>query len=207
MKYPIQPELSRSQLRQLIRQRRTSLTSDEQTAAGIALLEQIKQLPAIHDANNIAIYLSSDGEIDTKPVIEWLWQQDKKVVLPVLHPFSKGHLLFLNYHADSPITHNKYGIAEPKLDQTQICLIKDIDIIFTPLVAFDHTGQRLGMGGGYYDRTLEQWFNTGIGPLPIGLAHDCQQVEQIPAEHWDIPLPIFVTPSNIWHWEKAEKSL
>lgn len=207
MKYPIQSELSRSQLRQLIRQRRTSLTTAEQTTAGIALLEQIKQLPAIHDANNIAIYLSSDGEIDTKPVIEWLWQQNKKLVLPALHPFSKGHLLFLNYHTDSPITHNKYGIAEPKLDQTQICLIKDIDIIFTPLVAFDHTGQRLGMGGGYYDRTLEQWFNTGIGPLPIGLAHDCQQVEQIPAEHWDIPLPIFVTPSNIWHWEKAEKSL
>lgn len=202
MKYPIQSELSRSQLRLLIRQRRACLSPDEQKIAGNSLLKQIKQLPHIHHVKNIAIYLSSDGEIDTEPTIQWLWQQGKQVLLPVLHPFSKGHLLFLKYRPNSPIQHNKYGIAEPKLDQTQICLVKDIDIIFTPLVAFDPSGQRLGMGGGYYDRTLEQWFTTGKGPLPIGLAHDCQQVDLIPSEHWDIPLPIFVTPSKIWHWEK-----
>ncbi|MFH0265856.1 5-formyltetrahydrofolate cyclo-ligase [Vibrio rumoiensis] len=202
MKYPIQPKLSRSQLRQMIRQRRACLSMNEQKQAGINLLEQIKQLPYIHQAENIALYLSSDGEIDTQPIIDWLWQQGKHIVLPVLHPFSKGQLLFLNYQKNSPICHNKYGIVEPKLDQTQICPLKDIDIIFTPLVAFDSDGQRLGMGGGYYDRTLEPWFTTGKGALPIGLAHDCQQVDSIPCEHWDIPLPIFVTPSKIWHWEK-----
>lgn len=202
MKYPDKPELSRSQLRQMIRQRRTHLSRDEQKSAGINLLEQVKRLPHIQQAQNIALYLSSDGEIDTQPIIDWLWQQGKQVVLPVLHPFSKGHLLFLNYHANSPICLNKYGIAEPKLDKAQICLLKDIDIIFTPLVAFDSNGQRLGMGGGYYDRTLASWFSSGKGAIPIGLAHDCQQVGDIPCEHWDIPLPIFVTPSKIWHWEK-----
>ena len=202
MKYPDKPELSRSQLRQMMRQRRIGLSRDEQKYAGINLLEQVKRLPHIQQAQNIALYLSSDGEIDTQPIIDWLWQQGKQVVLPVLHPFSKGHLLFLHYHDNSPICLNKYGIAEPKLDKTQICLLKDIDIIFTPLVAFDSGGQRLGMGGGYYDRTLASWFSSGKGALPIGLAHDCQQVNDIPCEHWDIPLPIFVTPSKIWHWEK-----
>ncbi len=57
------------------------------------------------------------------------------------------------------------------------------------------------MGGGYYDRTLEPWFKTGRGPKPIGLAHDCQQVEKLPVESWDVPLPKIVTPSRIWDWE------
>ncbi|OEF27808.1 5-formyltetrahydrofolate cyclo-ligase [Vibrio rumoiensis] len=201
MKYPITQDLSRTQWRQLIRQKRQSLSQEEQEAAGLELLEQIKQLSNITDAHNIALYLSSDGEIDTQPTINWLWQQGKQVLLPVLHPFSKGHLLFLKYHANSPICHNKYGIVEPKLDQTQVCPVSNIDIIFTPLVAFDPTGQRLGMGGGYYDRTLETWFNTGRGATPIGLAHQCQQVEHLPSQHWDIPLPIIVTPKQAWHWD------
>ncbi len=202
MKCPIPTHASRSQIRTLIRQRRCALSSQQQQQAGLALLEKIQQLPQIVNANTVGIYLSNDGEIDTKPTIEWLWQQGKQVLLPVLHPFSQGHLLFLHYRPDSRVCHNKYGIIEPVLDQTQICPIKNIDIIFTPLVAFDESGQRLGMGGGYYDRTLQPWFSNGQGAIPIGLAHDCQQVEQLPTEHWDIPLPIFVTPSQIWHWEK-----
>jgi len=57
------------------------------------------------------------------------------------------------------------------------------------------------MGGGYYDRTLSKWFETGKGALPVGLAHDCQQVERLPTESWDIPLPKIVTPSKTWQWE------
>ena len=125
-----------------------------------------------------------------------------KIVLPVLHPFSKGHYFFLIIMPTAQSIIINTELLSLNSIKLRICLIKDIDIIFTPLVAFDHAGQRLGMGGGYYNRTLEQWFNTGIGPLPIGLAHDCQQVERIPVEDWDIPLPIFVTPSKIWHWEK-----
>jgi 5-formyltetrahydrofolate cyclo-ligase len=75
----------------------------------------------------------------------------------------------------------------------------EIDIIFTPLVAFDAEGNRLGMGGGFYDRTLENWQQTGR-PFPVGLAHDCQQVEMIPTEIWDIPLPALITPSRSWQW-------
>lgn len=199
--------LSRTELRKIIRLKRQSLTAKEQNLAGVALLEQVKQLPNIHQAQNVAIYLSSDGEIDTQPVIDWLWQQNKHVLLPVLHPFSKGHLLFLRYQANTPVCFNKYGIIEPQLNQTLICPIHQIDIIFTPLVAFDHTGQRLGMGGGYYDRTLDVWFKTGKGAIPIGLAHQCQQVDLLPVEHWDIPLPTIVTPKQIWHWENNNKSL
>ncbi|UPQ88371.1 5-formyltetrahydrofolate cyclo-ligase [Vibrio sinaloensis] len=193
--------VSRQQIRADIRKKRNQLPSDTQYLAGLDLVRQFAQLPELHYAQHIALYLTADGEIDTKPLIEWLWQQGKCTYLPVIHPFSKGHLLFLRYQSDTPMVLNQYSIAEPKLDKTQVYPVANLDLVCTPLVAFDRQGQRLGMGGGYYDRTLAPWFATGQGPKPIGLAHDCQQVEQLPAESWDVPLPKIVTPSRIWDWE------
>ena len=72
------------------------------------------------------------------------------------------------------------------------------DVVLTPLVAFDEQGQRLGMGGGFYDRTLQNWQQYGL--QPVGYAHDCQGVEALPVEKWDVPLPAVVTPSKIWVW-------
>ncbi|MGL4515240.1 MAG: 5-formyltetrahydrofolate cyclo-ligase, partial [Shewanella sp.] len=62
---------------------------------------------------------------------------------------------------------------------------------------FDIRGNRMGMGGGYYDRTLANGQDNGQ-PLPMGYAHDCQQVPNLPCEHWDVPLPVIITPSRVW---------
>ncbi|GAK85225.1 5-formyltetrahydrofolate cyclo-ligase [Vibrio ponticus] len=119
----------------------------------------------------------------------------------MIHPFSKGHLLFLHYQANTEMVLNQYRILEPKLKQHLIQPLAKLDLICTPLVAFDSTGHRLGMGGGYYDRTLAPWFHARQGAKPIGLAHDCQHVSRLPIESWDVPLPKIVTPSRIWQWE------
>lgn len=193
--------LSRQDFRKQIRSIRNQLHSDVQFQASMDLVNQCAQLTEFQNAKHIALYVSADGELITTPLIEWLWQQGKKTYLPVIHPFSKGHLLFLHYDQNTPMVLNRYYIAEPKLDQTKIIPAQQLDIICTPLVGFDSTGHRLGMGGGYYDRTLEPWFKTGLGPKPIGLAHDCQHVEKLPIESWDVPLPKIVTPSRIWDWE------
>lgn len=192
--------LSRQDFRQSIRQQRNQLSDSFQRQAGLDLCQQFFSLPEISSAQHIAVYLSADGEVDTMPLIKALWQSGKQVYLPVIHPFSKGHLLFLRYTPDSPMVLNKYQIAEPKLDQTQIIPALSLDIICTPLVGFDSTGHRLGMGGGYYDRTLAPWFKSGKGPKPIGLAHDCQHVDALPIEAWDVPLPKIVTPTKVWQW-------
>jgi 5-formyltetrahydrofolate cyclo-ligase len=192
---------TRQDFRNHIRQARRQLSSEQQNQAGIDLINQLEQLPELTQAQHIALYLSSDGELDTTPLIQQLWQQGKSVYLPVIHPFSEGHLLFLHYQADTPMTLNQFRIPEPKLNKQLIIPTVQLDVIFTPLVAFDNSGQRLGMGGGYYDRTLAGWFNTGVGAKPIGLAHDCQHVESLPCEAWDIPLPKIVTPSKIWAWD------
>ncbi|MDN3615184.1 5-formyltetrahydrofolate cyclo-ligase [Vibrio gallaecicus] len=193
--------LSRSEFRKQIRHTRNALPSDVQHQASIDLITQVSTQPELIKSQHIALYISADGELDTQPLIEWLWTQDKQTYLPVLHPFSPGHLLFLHYNSTTPLTYNKYGIIEPKLNQTLVKPVSQLDLIFTPLVAFDTQGQRLGMGGGYYDRTLSKWFETGKGAKPLGLAHDCQQVERLPTESWDIPLPKIVTPSKTWQWE------
>ncbi|WP_047048373.1 5-formyltetrahydrofolate cyclo-ligase [Vibrio mexicanus] len=193
-------QLSRQDFRKLIRNKRNSLSEFDQKAASQALVDQFKQTSEAN-AEHIALYLAADGELDTQPLIDWLWATGKKTYLPVIHPFSKGHLLFLEYTPNTEMTHNRYNILEPRLKQPLICPVQQLDVICTPLVGFDSTGHRLGMGGGYYDRTLQPWFENNRGPQPIGLAHDCQHVDKLPIESWDVPLPKIVTPSQIWQWE------
>ncbi|MFD1805109.1 5-formyltetrahydrofolate cyclo-ligase [Pasteurella oralis] len=176
----------RQQIRRQIRQIRQKLTALEQQQAEIAITEQALQLIEQKKAQNIALYFACDGEISTRLLIECLWQQGKNVFLPVLHPFCPGHLLFLAYQPDTSMHKNVLGIWQPKLNVQQVLPLCEMDIIFVPLVAFDLQGNRLGMGGGFYDRTLQDWQQKSF--IPVGLAHKCQQVEQLPIESWDMPL-------------------
>ncbi|MDC0610631.1 5-formyltetrahydrofolate cyclo-ligase [Vibrio sp.] len=197
----MQIQQTRQEFRQHIRKQRRDLSTSEQLLASRNLIQQCTQLTEVENGQHFALYLSIDGELDTHPLIEWMWNNNKSIYLPVIHPFSKGQLLFLKYQKDTEMVSNRYGILEPRLKKDDIIPVNQLDIIFTPLVGFDRRGHRLGMGGGYYDRTLEPWFNTAQGAIPIGLAHDCQFVDELPIESWDIPLPKIVTPTNIWNWE------
>ena len=206
---------TRNQIRQLIRTKRQNLSHIDQKELSGDLLTQLTQRTDVLTAKNIAVYLANDGELDPMLFIQWCWQQNKNIYLPVIHPFSPGNLLFLHYHQNSEMQSNKYGILEPKLDVRLIKSINDIDIIFTPLVAFDLTGNRLGMGGGFYDRTLSAWFKHYryvdeeknayerklTKPYPIGLAHDIQLIDAIPSQLWDIPLPEIVTPTRQYKFD------
>jgi len=191
--------LQRQSIRHLIRTLRRQLTPRQQTLAASSLTQRLLTDSRIAAADHLALFLSFDGELDTRPLIEAFWQLGKRVYLPVIHPFSPGHLLFQRYDADTPLVKNRLRIDEPKLDATRLLPVARLDIMLTPLVAFDARGQRLGMGGGFYDRTLRHW-RRDAGFYPIGLAHDCQQVPQVPEEPWDIPLPEIVTPSCHWRW-------
>jgi|SRR5471030_898350 len=188
----------RQHLRNEVRQRRKNLSPEQQQQFAHQAAERIALHPRIQAATTISVFLSFDGELDTAPLIEQLWARGKQLCLPVLHPFSAGHLLFLRYTPDTPLIRNRLKILEPVLDVRQLIPLSQLDIILTPLVAFDEQGQRLGMGGGFYDRTLEKWRHRG--PYPIGLAHDCQQVEGLPVEEWDVPLPEIITPGRVWIW-------
>ena len=193
-------KLTRNQIRHNIRSARRTLTDAQQRTDAQKLLHHLIKLDKLQQSQHIAVSLAFDGEVDTQPFIQWCWQNNKQVYLPVVNPLNKGHLLFLHYTATTEMVANHYGILEPKLDQRHIRPVEQLDIIFTPLVAFDKQGNRIGMGGGYYDRTLAPWFEKQTGPYPIGLAHDCQQVEKLPIESWDVPLPEVITPAKHHHF-------
>jgi 5-formyltetrahydrofolate cyclo-ligase len=199
--------MTRNQFRQHIRKKRNAISDKQQAVQATQLVNVIKSLPQLKSASKVALYLTNDGEIDTHHLIEWCWKHGIQTYLPVIHPFSQGHLLFLHYNQHTPLVNNRYNILEPRLDVTKLTPCSTLDVIFTPLVGFDNHGHRIGMGGGYYDRTLAPWFTQNTGPVPIGLAHDCQHVEKLPIEAWDVPLPFIVTPSKIWHWENTHNSL
>ncbi|OON39520.1 5-formyltetrahydrofolate cyclo-ligase [Izhakiella australiensis] len=193
----------RQDIRTHMRHLRRTLRDDQQQQAAELAAEHAMALPQVQQARNVAIFLSMDGELNTRPLIARLWHEKKQVYLPVLHPFSAGQLLFLHYDTATPLHLNRLRIPEPPLDVRCLLPLNKLDVLFVPLVAFDSLGQRLGMGGGFYDRTLQNWRQHGF--YPLGLAHDCQHVERLPSASWDIPLPAVITPAKLWQWELAGK--
>lgn len=196
--------INRANLRQKIRKRRQNLSKIEQEIAAEQLkVNFIQHLKRYNTTKNsqVALYLSNDSELDTSLLIKELWTKSHLVYLPVIHPFNGTTLYFQRYEENSPMRANRYAILEPKLNCSQICPLQDLDYLLMPLVAFDSHGNRLGMGGGFYDKTLARYHNENWQkPQLIGLAHQCQHVESLPVEPWDVPLNFIITPHKIYHW-------
>ncbi|WP_299793085.1 5-formyltetrahydrofolate cyclo-ligase [uncultured Shewanella sp.] len=187
---------ARQQIRQSVRKARRSISEPQQRLFASSASQRLLQQVQTRGARHVALYLTNDGELDTAPLIQALWDAGVNLYLPRLHPFCRGNLLFFAYTPETTLVENVLKIREPILDITRMILPHELDAVVTPLVAFDNTGARMGMGGGFYDRTLANWHKTGK-PYPIGFAHDCQQVDSLDSEHWDVPLPVIVTPTRV----------
>ena len=194
----------RAKIRAEIRNTRKNLSNNQQIIAAQSLkMNFIQHLKSEKTTNpkHIAIYLSNDGELDTSLLIKELWSLNHTVYLPIIHPFNGANLLFQRYEKNSPMRANRYGILEPKLNCSQICPLPALDYLLMPLVAFDKQGNRLGMGGGFYDRTLARLHEQNWQkPQLIGLAHECQKVDALPIESWDVPLKTIITPDKTYCW-------
>lgn len=187
----------RASIRQYMRQQRTALSAQQQLIAAKDISQIILSQPWFQRAKNIAAYLANDGEIDPIVLAEKAKYRGKQLYLPSLHSTKKGHL---NFYSDTgKKTENKFGILEPDPKHNSLIAAKQLDVVFLPLVAFDETGGRLGMGGGYYDRTFEFLRSNALNkPKLIGLAHDLQKVTALPLESWDIPLDAIITNKGIY---------
>lgn len=182
----------RNQLRKEMRAKRQALTLNEQRFAAQNIIPKSLELIEHHSAQHLAFYLPFNGEISPLPLIEKLRLIGKKIYLPVLHPFSPHQLLFLRFDDKADLSSNRFGILEPKLDVRKVLPISELEMIFVPLVACDTQGNRLGMGGGFYDRTLSQAKHL----ISVGLAHQCQQLKYLPLESWDEPLDYIVVGNS-----------
>jgi 5-formyltetrahydrofolate cyclo-ligase len=182
---------SKYQLRQQLRGRRLQLTDEERRSAALAAARHAGQLPAWAALRQVAVYLPANGEMDTGPLVTSCRAQGKALYLPVIrHDRSLEFALWLETET---LTANRFGIPEPANTAPRRAAA-DLDIIFMPLVGWDRAGNRLGMGGGFYDRTLT---DTTVS-LRVGLAYDCQRAEDINPEPWDIPLTHVVTETALY---------
>jgi 5-formyltetrahydrofolate cyclo-ligase len=187
----------RKAIRESMREQRTSLSAQQQLLASRKLCQVLMSQSWFQRARNIAIYLAHDGEIDPRVFADKALYRKKLCHLPSLHPVKEKQLWFADY--DGPRIKNKYGIEEPDPKRNQMFNANQLDVVLLPLVAFDPQGGRLGMGGGYYDRTFA-FLNGRKGtqkPKLIGLAHHFQQVPQLPIESWDVPLNAIVTDEQV----------
>jgi 5-formyltetrahydrofolate cyclo-ligase len=189
---------TKNRLRKIFRDKRLSLSKEQQTQAAQQLVKQFQQHTLFHGAQNIGLYLSFNGEINTQPLIDYLWSIKCRVFVPILHPFCEGLLLFQEFSQHTPMHKNHFGIPEPKLDVLRVCPLENIDVLFMPLVAFDLTGNRLGMGGGFYDRTLVGVVDKNNQAIVVGLAHELQLTSTLPSETWDIGLPYVLTSNKLY---------
>lgn len=190
----------RQSLRIKIRQSRDGLSPHLYSEYSLRICDHLAHCRYIQAAQRIAFYYPQGNEVDLLPLIEYAWASNKQVYLPVLGLRYTGQLWFVPYEADDELYLNRFGIPEPVHDRRhRRTKLRELDAILMPLVAFDKNGNRIGMGGGFYDRTLAnlQVTNGWQRPKRIGIAYSLQQVDNINGEKWDIPLHAVATEQGI----------
>lgn len=184
--------VSRSELRRELRERRRALSACAQRRAARALALRLRQLPKLRRARHVALYWPNDGEIDPR-LLHHYKPRHQHLYLPVLQAFPAQTLGFVRWSGSARLARNRFGIPEPRRGARRPA--HAMDVILLPLVGFDDRGNRLGMGGGFYDRTLAFMTRHPLRKKPslAGLAHACQQVPALDAATWDVPLHMIVT--------------
>lgn len=202
-------QTQRKALRRELRARRRSLSPLQQKRAARALTRQLLRHPQVQRSRHIALYLPNDGEIDPRLFAGVARRLGKICYLPVLQPVHRNRLWFYRFDADTPLVPNRFGIPEPRPHKTARRSPRALDLVLLPLVGFDEQGGRLGMGGGFYDRTFAFKLAEGgrSSPYLIGLAHECQRVSALPVAPWDVPLDAIVSDRRSYSAESRHQGL
>ena len=193
--------MNKNTLRQQIREKRRMLSDSEREHAAFLLCERIAASRAFQQSKHIAFYLTNDGEIDLNLLIEHAWQKGKHCYLPVLAEPNTQRLWFIPYTPETKLINNRFGIPEPiHSNKTRLRKTISLDLILMPLVAFDKEGNRMGMGGGFYDRTLAYLRNRQYWHKPnlLGVAYEFQKQKQLETNDWDIPLQAIATEKDLY---------
>lgn len=190
--------MTRDELRRQMRKTRGALSAEtRRTAAERAAAITIATRP-YHDAQRIAVYIAVDGELDPAPLVMRARADGKELWLPVLGPRDDDPMRFLPYLPGAVLHANRYRIPEPASDSGALLAAQDLDLVLTPLVAFGLSGERLGMGAGFYDRSFAFLKTAGIAsPVLLGYAYEVQRVDTLVSEPWDVPLAGVVTEQQI----------
>ena len=185
------PDLIKREIRARVRRARRELPHPEATRASAAVARRLWSLPELARARRIAFYLPMPDELDCMPAIIAGWRRGRQLFLPVL---SGRQLCFAPFEPSTPLAPNRFGIPEPDGTPLDWHSPRELDVVVAPLVAFDPECRRLGMGGGFYDRTLA--YRTNVcwkRPRFIGIAYELQKVAHLPEVHRDVRMDLVIT--------------
>jgi len=180
--------ISKQQLRREIAELRRELDPDWIAATSARIAENLQQLDEFRRADTVALYMAIAGEVDLSNLFSSCWHQGKHTCIPIYSAMKKNYEM-AEITANTSFQTGHYGIPEPQRF-THIGTDK-IDLMIVPGVAFDLSGNRLGRGGGYYDRILR-----GFNGFSLAVAFDFQVHSRVPSDSHDIPVDMIVTETK-----------
>lgn len=188
---------TRSLLRADLQSRRQATTPAQRIGAAQALSTQLEQLPEFLVDANIGGYWATSGELPLMALFDGLRQRGQQFHLPVIGPMHT--LQFVPWNVGDDVAANRYGIPEPVHEHSARIAIDALDIVLVPLLGFDRRGNRLGFGGGYYDRALEflRDREKPASTLLVGIGYAFQEVPAIEPEPWDVKLDYIATEREL----------
>jgi len=196
----------RQQIRAELKQRRTEYSDAQCQTLSRQICAHLQQQKLFTNRNRFAFYYPVGNEANLLDLMFRAWSFGKKTFLPVLASFPKNNLWWIEHTDSTSMYLNRFDIPEPAHSpHARRTKLRSLDVIFMPLLGFDLNGNRMGMGGGFYDRSLAKCYRKNTNwhrPLRIGAAYSWQQVDTLPTEPWDIPLDAIVTDKGITWFNK-----
>ena len=148
--------------------------------------------PEFREANVVMLFLTIPGEIETAELVLAAWRHAKTVLVPKVG-FEQRHMIAIEIRSlETGLEPSSYGIREPINGEP--CPLEDIDLIVVPALAFDRSGNRLGRGGGFYDRFLA---HSQVTATTCGLGFAEQFLDELPTESHDQPLDMLATDREV----------
>jgi 5-formyltetrahydrofolate cyclo-ligase len=186
----------RNRVRREVRAERRALGERERERRSHAVCRHFVRCGLLLRARRVACFWPNDGEADLTSLVQRLWRCGLELYLPVI---ARPRLWFAPFRPDTPLAENRFGIPEPSVTRRDACPLLALDVVLVPLVAFDERGQRVGMGGGYYDRTFAHLRHRRslTRPYLVGTGFEFQRRKRLPAQHWDVPLDAALTDRGL----------
>jgi 5-formyltetrahydrofolate cyclo-ligase len=184
----------RRETRRALRQRRRAASAAERMAAAESLASCLLAHPRFPVEGYVAGYWAMDGEVPLH-ILQMRLGEDRVWCLPCVQP--DGSLLFAPWRPGDALVSNQFGIPEPDLAPASLLPPREMAVVVLPLVGFTRSGQRLGTGGGFYDRSFAFRHGAPAPPWLVGAAYSFQQLDALEARPWDVPLDAIATESEL----------
>ena len=187
---------ARSSLRRQCRDARAALGAPQREHASREICRHLLDSTAFRAATRIALYWPVGEEVDLRPLLAEAACASRQFCLPVMQPDKR--LRFARYRAGEALIANWYGIPEPAHAAAGEIAAEALDLVCVPLLGFDRAGNRLGQGGGFYDRTFDFVLRGAAAqPLLLGVGFACQELPALAREPWDVPLAAVATERGL----------